>query len=81
MTDFMEVEAGRRSTVSTILVEQATGKRAIINYRGDTSEPSLGQNVVDLVSEAQILHITGTYPDAVKWAAGLNKPLGWKSIL
>lgn len=78
MTDFMEVEAGCRSTVSTILVERATGKRAIINYRGDISEPFLDQIQIDLISEAQILHITGTYPDTVRLAAGLNKPWGGK---
>lgn len=77
-TDFMEVEAGCRSTISTILVERSTGKRAIINYRGNTSEPLLGHNVVDLIGEAQILHITGTYPDTVSWAAGMNKPRGGK---
>jgi len=78
MTDFMEVEAGCRSTVSTILVERATGKRAIINYRGDISEPFLDQIQIDLISEAEILHITGTYPDTVRLAAGLNKPWGGK---
>jgi sugar/nucleoside kinase (ribokinase family) len=78
MTDFVHIEAGCRSTVSTILVERSTGKRAIINYRGDTSEPELDQLQIDLVSEARILHITGTYPETVKWAADLNKSRGGK---
>lgn len=78
MTDFMHVEAGCRSTVSTILVERSTGKRAIINYRGDTSEPFLTPIEIDLISESSIFHITGTYPETVKWAADLNKPWGGK---
>lgn len=77
-TDFMHIETGCRSTVSTILVERSTGKRAIINYRGNTSGLDLDQNQIDLIYEARILHITGTHPETVKWATEMNKSRGGK---
>ncbi len=47
-TEFMHITPSGRSTVSTILVHKTTGKRAIINYRGDAPDHLLGKNEIDL---------------------------------
>jgi len=78
ITEFMHISPYSRSTVSTILVHKTTGKRAIINYRGDTPDHNLEQIEIDLISESKILHITGTYPETVTYAADLNKLYGGK---
>ncbi len=77
-TEFMRVQPSGRSTVSTILVHKTTGKRAIINYRGDAPDHLLEQNEIDLISKAKILHITGTYPETVSIAAGQIRSSGGK---
>ena len=68
----------RRSTVSTILVQKSTGKRAIINYPGDVGEHQLENDAIQLLKKTRILHITGTYPDAVRMAAGIVRQSGGK---
>jgi sulfofructose kinase len=77
-TEFMRIQPSGRSTVSTILVHKTTGKRAIINYRGDASDHFLEQNEIALISKAKILHITGTYPETVSLAAGQIRASGGK---
>lgn len=77
-TKFMHVLPSGRSTVSTILVHKTTGKRAIINYRGDTKDHTLEPMEIDLISKARILHITGTYPETVSFAAGQIRSSGGK---
>jgi sulfofructose kinase len=77
-TEFMHITPSGRSTVSTILVHKTTGKRAIINYRGDSSDHHLEQNEIELISKAKILHITGTYPETVMSAAGQIRASGGK---
>ena len=77
-TEFMHITPAGRSTVSTILVHKTTGKRAIINYRGDSSDHHLEQKEIDLISRAKILHITGTYPETVSFAAGKIRSSGGK---
>ncbi len=74
----MHITPSGRSTVSTILVHKTTGKRAIINYRGDSSDHHLEQKEIELISKAQILHITGTYPETVSFAAGKIRSSGGK---
>jgi sulfofructose kinase len=76
--EFMHELPSGRSTVSTILVHKTTGKRAIINYRGDSSDHRLEQNEIELISKAKILHITGTYPETVLSAAGQIRASGGK---
>lgn len=78
MTNFMMVEPSSRSTVSTILVERSTGKRAIINYKGNTPPPVLSQTVIDLMSHSQILHLSGSYPNVNLEAVPIFKELGGK---
>jgi sulfofructose kinase len=77
-TEFMRLQPSGRSTVSTILVHKITGKRAIINYRGDSTDHHLEQNEIDLISKSKILHITGTYPETVSFAAGQIRSSGGK---
>jgi sulfofructose kinase len=77
-TEFMHITPAGRSTVSTILVHKTTGKRAIINYRGDAPDHLLEQNEIHLISKAKILHITGTYPETVSFAAGQIRTSGGK---
>lgn len=77
-TEFMHITPTGRSTVSTILVHKTTGKRAIINYRGDAPDHLLEQNEIDLISKAKILHITGTYPETVTFAADQIRASGGK---
>lgn len=70
------VSHGCRSTTSTILVQKDAGKRAIINYRGDTPEPNLDSKKMDMIRKARILHVTGTYLNTIKEAINLIKPAG-----
>lgn len=74
----LHMKEGKGSTVSTILVQRSTGKRAIINYPGDTGEFQLSQEDLCFLNKARILHITGTYPDAVRKAAEAVRSYGGK---
>ncbi len=75
---YITVSAGKRSTVSTILVHASTGKRAIINYRGDTGEIELTPEVNDLLHTARLLHISSSYHTAALTAAKTIKAHGGK---
>jgi sulfofructose kinase len=77
-TKFMHIIPSGRSTVSTILVHKTTGKRAIINYRGDSTDHHLEQKEINFISKAKMLHITGTYPETVSFAASQIRASGGK---
>lgn len=64
-TRLLQVIPGKISTQSVLLVESSSGKRAIINARGDTPEPALTENVIQSLDHCRILHVTGTYPGLV----------------
>lgn len=77
-TTHVHTMENRRSTVSTILVQRFTGKRAIINHPGDTGEHPLDNDEIQLLKKTRILHITGTYADVVRKAAGIVRTCGGK---
>lgn len=63
--ELIQVNPGKVSTQSVLLVEAGSGKRAIINARGDTPQPVLTQNIKKALDHCKVLHITGTYPQLV----------------
>ncbi len=75
-TDLLQVIPGKISTQSVLLVEAGSGKRAIINARGDTPEPELTEVNLSALDHCKILHITGTYPRVVMDAIARVKSHG-----
>jgi len=71
--DYLQLKPGHTSTQSVLLIEAGTGKRAIINARGNTPPPEITPEVIDMLKTCQILHVTGTYPDSVLNAIGIVK--------
>lgn len=64
-TDFLQTEPGCYSSQSVVLVESRSGKRAIINSRGNTHPPAITSEVITLLESCNVLHITGTYSQVV----------------
>lgn len=75
-TDLLQVIPGKISTQSVLLVEAGSGKRAIINARGDTPVPELTEEFLSNLDHCKILHITGTYPRVVMDAIARVKSHG-----
>jgi sugar/nucleoside kinase (ribokinase family) len=59
-------------------VEAPTGKRAIINARGNTPPPTITPALVELLQSCTVLHITGTYAETVLKAISIVSKKGGK---
>ncbi len=77
-TDYLQTEPGCISTQSVLLVESNSGKRAIINARGNTPPPKITPEVITLLESCAILHVTGTYPEIVRKAISIVHQAGGK---
>ena len=75
-TRFIARQAGGRSPVCMILVEQGTGRRAILCYRGNLPDYSLTDEARAALRRARVLHIDGHSLAAVEEAAALVRAAG-----
>lgn len=76
--DCIEIFPGQSSSVANILVEQATGMRAIIYQPGSVLEIKNIAKYANVIQAAQILHLNGRHFDASLQAIDIAKKAGTK---
>lgn len=61
-TELLQIAAEHSSSQSVILIEAGSGKRAIINARGDAPEPKLIPTAIHALQHCKVLHLASSYP-------------------
>ena len=75
-TNAIQVERGAKSGVSTILVKQSTGERAVFFERSTATEPEFLEAHKQLIESAYILHINGRHRQLMRSAMAVAKEAG-----
>lgn len=76
--DCVEIFPGKSSSVANILVQEATGMRAIIYHPGTVLEIKNIAKYTNIIQSAQILHLNGRHFEASLQAIDIAKKAGTK---